>query len=117
MKSQFILLLLLIISNIQSQISNKEREYLLNKYTKKIDRNNQNLLAPLKDFYYNSSEIIYESSKIQEIIKKYNFPEKYNFLEETNATIHIKDQKSFGACWAFASTTALAIDIIKKELK
>ena len=117
MKNEFILLFLLVISIIQSQLTQKERENLLKKYTKKIDRNNQNHLTPLKDYYVDPSEITYDSSKIREIIKKYNFPENYNFIEETNAPIHIKDQKNCGACWAFASTTALAYRYHKKGIE
>ena len=116
MKNELILLLLLVISNIQSQLTQKERENLLKKYTKKIDRNNQNHLTPLK-YYVVPSEITYDSSKIREIIKKYNFPENYNFIEETNAPIHIKDQKYCGCCTAFASTTALAYRYHKKGIE
>ena len=110
MKNEFIFLLILtfFVSNIQSQLTKKEREKLLKKYTKKIDKNYQTIFNPVKSFYHDESYLTYVPSKIKEIIEKYKFPENYNFIKETNATVHIKDQDNCGACWAFSSTTALA---------
>ena len=104
----FLLLLELLISFIQSQLTKKERENLLNKYTKKIDKNFQSIFNRVKSFFHNESYLTYEPSKIKEILDKYKFPQNYNFIEETNATVNIKDQVHCGSCWAFSSTTALA---------
>ena len=40
--------------------------------------------------------------------KSNGFPESYNFIEDKNPPVNIKDQKSCGACWAFATSTALS---------
>ena len=52
--------------------------------------------------------IEYDIAKIEQIMSLYGFPESYNFLEETNATIHVKDQQNCGCCWSHAATSALA---------
>ena len=88
-------------------MTNKERENLLKKNTKNIGKNSQTIFDPPKSFLHGDN-FTYEASRIKKIIDKYKFPEKYNFIEETNATVHIKDQVDCGACWAFSSTTALA---------
>ena len=102
-----VLFLFLLASNIQSQMTSKERDNLLNKYAKKIGKNFNTIFNRPKSFYH-GNYFTYEPSKIKEIINKYKFPENYNFIEETNATVHIKDQAYCGACWAFSSTTALS---------
>lgn len=60
--------------------------------------------------------INYDKKKIEELIKKYNFPDSYNFVNETNAEVHVKNQKKCGCCWAMASTTSLAYRFHKKNI-
>ena len=61
-------------------------------------------------FLYEQVEdnIKYNKSKIDEILKKYNFPQNYNFLEEHNITANVKNQARCGSCWSFSATSALA---------
>ena len=102
MKKYFIVLFLFLLASIiQSQMTSKERDNLLNKYAKKIGKNFNTIFNRPKSFYH-GNYFTYEPSKIKEIINKYKFPENYNFIEETNATVHIKDQGDCGACWAFS---------------
>ena len=50
-------------------------------------------------------------------MEEYDFPKEYNFLEDTNATIHVKDQKSCGSCWSHAATTCLSYRYHKKGIE
>ena len=50
----------------------------------------------------------YNVSEIQELQKKYDLPENYNYFNDTGAEIIVKSQKSCGACWSFAASSALA---------
>jgi len=107
-KNIAILLFIKLIVSIQSQMTVKERENLLKKYTKKIGKDFESVFNKPKSFYHDESRRTYDSSKIQNIIDKYNFPQNYDFFKETNCTPTIKDQDMCGSCWAFSSTTALA---------
>ncbi len=104
-----IFILIFAISEVHLLLSEEKRQELLNKYTKKISfdelnkiQNSYDHLNTLKD------SIDYNPAEIAKIISDYNFPESYNFIEDTNATIHIKDQAYCGCCWSHAATTALA---------
>ena len=103
----FLLFIDLLIS-IQSQMTSKERENLLKKYTKKIGKDFESVFNKPTSFYHGKYHRTYDPSKIKKIIDKYKFPLNYNFFEETNCTPNIKNQDYCGACWAFSSTTALA---------
>ena len=107
-KFAFLLFLLKLLESIHSQITREERENLLKKYTKKIDKDFKKIFDTPKSFYHDEDFRIYDPSKIQKIIDKYNFPQNYNFFKETNCTPNIKNQDYCGSCWAFASTSALA---------
>ena len=61
--------------------------------------------------------ISYDKAKIKELMKKYNFPEYYDFIEDTNATVHVKNQESCGCCWAMTSTTSLAYRYHKQGIE
>ena len=110
-------ILILLISQINLQLTDEEKQKLYNKVTKRIGfgeirRKNK----PLNSVYMRS-EISYDPSKIKEIIDKNKFPQSYNFIDEEKPDVHIKDQESCGACWSFASSTALAYRFHKKGIK
>ena len=80
------------------------RNQLFLKYAKKISYDT--IDVGTMDSYLEA--IPYEKEKIEELKNKYNFPDSYNFINDTNAKVNIKDQKSCGCCWAMAATTSLA---------
>jgi cathepsin B len=105
---------LLLISNVNSGLTEEQRKAILKKVTKFVSFHDRN--QPLNQVYNrdDSYKMTYEASKIKEIIDKYSFPETYNFIEAESPTVNIKDQANCGGCWAFASTTALAYRLKKK---
>ena len=110
-------ILILLISGIKLQLTDEEKEKLYKKVTKRISFGEiRGKNQPLNSVY-KRDEISYEPSKIKEIIDKNKFPQSYNFIDEEKPDVHIKDQKSCGACWSFASTTALAYRFHKKGIK
>jgi C1A family cysteine protease len=110
-------ILILLISGINLQLTEEEKEKLYKKVTKRISFGEiRGKNQPLNSVY-RRDEISYEPSKIKEIIDKNKFPQSYNFIDEEKPDVHIKDQKSCGACWSFASTTALAYRFHKKGIK
>ena len=75
MKNEFIVLLIYFFCIKYSiTIDQKEREKLLKKHTKKLDKNYQTIFNSVKSFYHDESYLTYEPSKIKEIIEKYKFP-------------------------------------------
>ena len=110
-------ILILLISEINLQLTDEEKKKLYNKVTKRIGFGEiRGKNKPLNSVYMRS-EISYEPSKIKEIIDKNKFPQSYNFIDEEKPDVHIKDQESCGICWSFASTTALAYRFHKKGIK
>ena len=105
---------LLLISKVNSGLTEEQRKALLKKVTKAVSFSSRS--QPLNQFYSRNDEkkMTYEASKIKEIIDKYSFPETYNFIDAESTTVHINDQATCGGCWAFASTTALAYRFKKK---
>ena len=104
-----VLLLLFLITKINSGITEKERKKFLKKYAKLTTLIEAQAFYPLDKIYFNPGETItYDPAKVSEVIQKYNFPQNYNFIEAEKPQVHIKNQNSCGSCWAFASTTALS---------
>ena len=92
----------------KAQMTNEEREFLLKKTSKTITEDI--VIRQQLDKLINEKDISfkYDRDKIKEILNKYNFPTNYSFFEDTNAEKKVKDQIGCGACWSFASTTALS---------
>ena len=103
--------LILLNTQVFSKMSSEKRQELLNKLTKKVSLENIDDLKNIeKEFMSNpfKATIEYDPAKIEQIMSLYGFPESYNFLEETNATVRVKNQQSCGCCWSHAATSALA---------
>ena len=109
----FILLLIYLITKINSGFTNEERENLLKKYTKLITLTDTNDFYPLNKLYFHGDETItYDPIKVKEIIDKYNFPQNYNFIEAEKPKVHIKDQAQCGSCWLLLQQQLYLIDFI-----
>ena len=101
-----------------SKLTEEERNYFLQKLTYKISEENflkdKDILNKLNINYLKEdnneslSAINYDKTIIDEIIKKYNFPQNFNFLKENNIDPIVKNQQGCGCCWSHSSTTALS---------
>ena len=110
MKNDLILFLILyLIFQINSQMTEEKRQYLLNKLTKKVSFEDGEIKTLKEKFFSRplKDSIPYDISKIEEILDEYGFPQNYSYLEDTNLTAIIKDQAYCGCCWSHAATTAL----------
>ena len=115
-KCFYYICILIIFYQVNSILPDEKKQELLDKYAKIILEEEDDIYF---DVNYNllGAGYSYDITKIQELFSKYNFPSSYNFVEDTNATVHIKNQKSCGCCWAMASTTALAYRFHKKGIE
>ena len=110
-----IILILTLISSFQSQLTEEERQNLLDKvFNKKNKPELEKWIFPAKANDDEGQSLKYDPEKIKQIINKYKFPASYNFIEDVKPPVHIKNQESCGCCWAFAATTALAYRYFKK---
>ena len=112
-----IFLTLLILSFIQTQLSEQEKQNFL-KRNLKIDNN---ITKPEISFPSLKSNDIksnpkYDPEKIKEIINKYNFPKNYSFINDLNPPIRIKKLYNDENYFAFTSTTALSYRLFKKGI-
>ena len=82
-------------------MTDEERQYFLNKLTKKISIDDLDSLKNIKNKFKSSrlrETISYDVVRIQEIIKMYDFPEEYNYLEDKEITPNVKEQGKYGYC-------------------
>ena len=80
----------------------------MKKYTKEISPDNFDEYK--EDYSYDDLLKIgynYKINKINEILKKYDFPLNFNFLEAHNITPIVKNQKRCRCCWSHAATSSL----------
>ena len=105
----FLIFAFLLLFQINSKMKEEERQYLLNKLTKKISIEDGEIKSLKEKFFSRTlkDSIPYDNAKIEEILDKYGFPQNYSYLEETNLTAIIKDQEYCGCCWSHSATTAL----------
>ena len=113
--SIFCLLIIIIFPLTNSLLPEKKRKFLFNKYIRKISKGN---IRNFKSTLNNGYPFDYDISKIQTIIREYNFPDSYDFIENEKPTYkNVKNQEACGSCWSMASTTALAYRFHKKGVE
>ena len=96
------LYLLIYFLNVHSQMTDKERKLLYQRYVNKMSF--RQLFETI-----NVTDLINPSQfKIRELIERYKFPPTYDFFKDENITAKVKNQEACGCCWAFATTTALS---------
>ena len=97
----------LIIIKANLLLKEEERQELLNKLAKKVSLD-EDFSEYEDDFTDDFKKMKYNVSEIQALQQKYSLPENYNYFNDTGAKIIVKSQKSCGACWSFAASSALA---------
>ena len=104
MKAISLLVSELLIVEVILLLPEETRNLFIKKYAKEISP-----LNIVEEYFEKEFDSIsYDKAKIEELLEKYDFPKYYDFIEDTNATVHVKNQESCGCCWAMASTTTLA---------
>ena len=90
-----IILILTLISTFQSQLTEEERQNLLDKvFNKKKQPELEKWIFPAKANDEEGQSLNYDPEKIKQIINKYKFPSSYNFIEAVNPPVNIKNQES-----------------------
>ena len=103
----------LLIGQVILLLPEETRNLFFKKYVKEVSHIN------IEEEFFDTElvSISYDKAKIKELMKKYNFPEYYDFIEDTNATVHVKNQEICGCCWAMTSTTSLAYRYHKQGIE
>ena len=109
----FSFIFLILFFSSYSKLPEEQRQYFLQKLTDKITPEsfsnglfkNENIKNEVEEENYG---IIYDKRKIDELIKKYSFPQNYNFLEEYDIEAKVKNQGQCSCCWSHSATTALS---------
>ena len=108
------------IKEVYFKLTELKRQELLSKLTRKISLENINEIKTVEFSTHQSlleEGISYDPAQIEQLLKENDFPLSYNFIEETNATVNIKDQASCGCCWSHVATTALAYRYHAKKVE
>lgn len=113
MKIIILLIFGLLLNQALLILPDETRNKFLRKYAKEISPD----IITEEILDLEADSISYDKQKIEDLIKKYNFPQSYDFINETDPILDIKDQKSCGCCWAMAATTCLAYRYHKKGIE
>ena len=115
----FFIIFFVLIIQAKFLLNNEKRKELLNKFFNKINyselESNSNTYNDYEYFIEEPfKKMAYDVNEIKNLMTQYDLPENFNYLDETGATIEIKNQGYCGSCWSFSASTALAYRFKKK---